>query len=93
MMNDTTNLIGAIKRKGVATVAAKLRISKNAVYKWIDQGSVPIERASRIETELGISRRDLRPSDWGDIWPELIDAEHPWPPVAADTQENAHAAT
>ena len=42
---------------------------------------VVIERATGAQ----VTRRDLRPSDWGDIWPELIDAEHPWPPVAADT--------
>jgi hypothetical protein len=37
---------------------------------------VPIERA----TDGEVTRRDLRPADWGDIWPELIDALHPWPP-------------
>ena len=35
---------------------------------------VQIERASGG----AVSRRDLRPDDWGDIWPELIDDEHPW---------------
>ncbi|MDE2254588.1 MAG: helix-turn-helix domain-containing protein [Betaproteobacteria bacterium] len=36
---------------------------------------VRIERAT-----LGrVSRPALRPDDWRDIWPELIDAEHPWP--------------
>jgi hypothetical protein len=38
-----------------------------------------IPLAVALEKETGISRRDLRPSDWGDIWPELIDDEHPWP--------------
>lgn len=47
------------------------------------------QRAVIIEKEWGISRRELRPTDWGDIWPELIDAEHPWPPVAELTQESA----
>jgi DNA-binding transcriptional regulator YdaS (Cro superfamily) len=36
---------------------------------------VQIERA----TAGAVTRRDLRPDDWGDIWPELIDDEHPWP--------------
>lgn len=36
---------------------------------------VRIERA----TLAHVTRRDLRPDDWRDIWPELIDAEHPWP--------------
>ena len=93
MSNPPTNLVDAIKQTGVTAVASKFHISKNAVYKWMDQGAVPIERASRIETEFGISRRDLRPTDWGDIWPELIDAEHPWPPASADSHEIIHAAT
>ena len=35
---------------------------------------VKFERA----TAGAVTRRDLRPSDWGDIWPELIDDSHPW---------------
>ncbi len=31
----------------------------------------------------------LRPTDWGDIWPELINAEHPWPPVVTAPKEAA----
>ena len=42
-----------------------------------------------IEREWGISRRTLRPDDWGDIWPELIDAAHPWPPVVQPSTEQA----
>ena len=49
--------------------------------------SVRIQRASS-ET---VTRRDLRRSDWGDIWPELIDAEHPWPAVAVDTSQKEAA--
>ena len=47
--------------------------------------------AVALERETGVNRRDLRPTDWGDIWPELVDTEHPWPPVAANpgTQEAA----
>ncbi len=40
--------------------------------------------AVALERETGVNRRDLRPSDWGDIWPELIDAEHPWPQSSAE---------
>lgn len=39
------------------------------------------------ESEGAVTRRDLRPDDWGEIWPELICEEFPWAPVAprADT--------
>lgn len=38
---------------------------------------VPIERCVPIErATLGeVSRRDLRPDDWHEIWPELADSE------------------
>lgn len=34
---------------------------------------VPIERA----TEGAVTRRDLRPDDWREIWPELVDITTP----------------
>lgn len=34
--------------------------------------------AERV-TSGALSRRDLRPSDWWAIWPELITADHPDP--------------
>ncbi len=36
--------------------------------------AVPIERCTEIEaaTERAVRRWDLRPEDWGRIWPELI---------------------
>lgn len=38
-----------------------------------------------IEKESGneVTRRDLRPSDWWRIWPELVTADHPIPVEAA----------
>jgi hypothetical protein len=33
-----------------------------------------------------VSRRDMRPDDWGAIWPELISTVHPWPPAASVTK-------
>lgn len=78
---------------GQTKLAARIQASPAMVWQWAkDKRPVAAHYCVRIERVLGISRRDLRPSDWGDIWPELIDAEHPWPPVAADTQENTHAA-
>jgi hypothetical protein len=43
---------------------------------------VPIEQATAGQ----VTRRDLRPADWGAIWPELISTLHPWPPAAGVTQ-------
>ncbi|NNM65953.1 MAG: hypothetical protein HKL99_15340 [Burkholderiales bacterium] len=70
---------------GPSRLAVCLGVSPQAVSKWLAAAEPPLERCVRIERETRVSRRDLRPRDWGDIWPELIDAEHPWPPVAPDT--------
>lgn len=66
-----------------ARLAADVEIAQAYVYQ-IAHGVRPAspERAVQIEraTSGQVTRRDLRPTDWGDIWPELIDAEHPWMP-------------
>lgn len=38
--------------------------------------SVPVERCFAIERATGgaVTRRDLRPDDWQQIWPELADS-------------------
>lgn len=42
---------------------------------------VAIEQASAGK----VTRRDLRPSDWHLIWPELVTDEHPAPTAGATT--------
>ena len=39
--------------------------------------SIPLEHATAIEKFTGgfVTRRDIRPDDWRDIWPELADSE------------------
>ncbi|WP_063894811.1 transcriptional regulator [Burkholderia ubonensis] len=45
------------------------------IWNWMhrDRRGVPAEACVRIEVATGgvVSRRDLRPDDWQDIWPEL----------------------
>ena len=64
-----------------AALAAKLGVPAPLVTQWKNGArSVPIDRAAQIDraTDGAVTRRDLRPDDWGDIWPELVDDEHPW---------------
>ena len=64
------------------SLAEHIGVTPGAVSQWaLGLYVVPVERAVQIErvTDGAVTRRDLRPDDWGDIWPELIDAEHPWP--------------
>ena len=59
---------------GVGKLAAAIGISQSAVSNWRARGTSPepvncvaIEQA----TNGAVTRRDLRPSDWHLIWPEL----------------------
>lgn len=54
-----------------------LGVTKAAVWQWKQAGrQTPIEHCPVIEQKTGgvVSRRDLRPSDWARIWPELAEA-------------------
>lgn len=70
-------------------MAEILGVSTQAVCFWRDgKRRLPIEHCSAIEraTNGGVTRRDLRPLDWQDIWPELAQpAASPAPsaPIAA----------
>lgn len=63
---------------GVCKLAAALGVSQPVISNWRARGTRPdalrcvaIERAT-----LGVvTRRDLRPDDWQDIWPELSESE------------------
>ncbi|MBP3980849.1 helix-turn-helix domain-containing protein [Acidovorax sp. JG5] len=57
-------------------LARVLGVTQGAVHQWANgltavaiERCVPIERA----TDGAVTRRDLRPNDWFDIWPELAD--------------------
>jgi DNA-binding transcriptional regulator YdaS (Cro superfamily) len=90
-----TKMQPSVKR-AIEIAGSQVRLAEIAhaspafVWQWrVGKRQVPVVAAVRIDLGLGISRRDLRPDDWGDIWPELINAEHPWPPVAAETTQEA----
>lgn len=55
-------------------LARQIGVSPAVVYQW-RKGvrPVPLERCAAIEraTNGAVSRRDLRPDDWAEIWPEL----------------------
>lgn len=60
---------------GSATaLAGLLGVTKGAVFQWKLAGrSTPEKHCVAIEriTHGAVTRRDLRPDDWQDIWPEL----------------------
>ncbi len=64
----------AVACGGQAALARKLGLKPPTVNQWV-QGvrPVPIEHCFSIEraTNGTVTRRDLRPDDWREIWPEL----------------------
>lgn len=75
----------AIKRAcevvgSASRLASKIGVSPQMVSQWLRaERPVKLERCLLIEraTEGAVTRRDLRPSDWQDIWPELAQPKEP----------------
>jgi len=58
--------------------AALVGVSQSMVWQWIEgRRPVPEKRCARIErlTNGAITRQELRPDDWQEIWPELANTE------------------
>lgn len=63
-------------------LAALLGVSASLVTQWANGNkAVSAERAVDIERATGgvVGRRDLRPTDWHLVWPELVTSEFPAP--------------
>lgn len=59
----------------VATFARRLGVKPPTVHGWISgDRPIPPKRALQIERETngGVSRADLRPKDFRDLWPEFL---------------------
>jgi DNA-binding transcriptional regulator YdaS (Cro superfamily) len=59
--------------KGTA-LAQALKVSQPTVSDWsTGKKPVPVERCAQLERATGgvVTRKDLRPDDWQEIWPEL----------------------
>lgn len=59
---------------GPSEVARMCKVRAPSVTNWRKRG-IPIERCVQIERAMhgSVMRWDLRPTDWWDIWPELVD--------------------
>lgn len=80
------NLHEYISKKGrgsIGELATRIGAHAPDVSRWASgKRAVPEKSAVAIEVATGgaVTRRDLRPDDWQEIWPEL-----------AQVQEAAHA--
>ena len=63
---------------GLGALARILSVSAPTVSQWKSGiRPIPAERCVEIEqvTNGQVTRKDLRPDDWAQIWPELIEKE------------------
>ena len=81
-----SHLVKAIEIVGSATLlASAIGVRQSAISNWRARGTVidpfycvAIERA----TNGAVTRQDLRPDDWPEIWPDLADFPASAAPVA-----------
>ena len=62
---------------GVTSLARILGVTPPTVHEWTtSRRPIPAKRCVQIETATGgaITRRDLRPVDYENVWPELAPA-------------------
>lgn len=76
---------------GQVHLAEALGVVQSAISGWLKRGKVPVKYCAAIErVTLGqVTRRDLCPDDWQDIWPELA---APQPNTAPAPAQQAPAA-
>lgn len=67
---------------GRANLADRLGVTPSAIGNWKKRG-VPLEYCTAIERLTGaqVTRRDLRPADWQDFWPELANQSSAIEPI------------
>lgn len=79
------------KRGRSLAVAQAVGVTPPVVSDWVTgKKGIPLERCTAIEraTGGGVTRKDLRPDDWEDHWPELSQA--PANTAQAATENVAH---
>lgn len=74
-MNDFQPILKAIAiAGGVRALAKELQVSPSVVTEWAKRSTpVSIKRCVQLEkyTKGAVTRKELRPNDWHEIWPEL----------------------
>lgn len=74
---DPNGLYGARQQKGEASLAKLLMVTPGTVNHWLwRRRPVPVTQCVRIEQLTGgaVTRQMLRPDDWAQIWPDLIES-------------------
>ena len=76
-----------------ALLARLLGVTPAVVYQWVSGlRPVPVRYCAAIEraTAGAVTRQDLRPDDWVDIWPELANTHAVSTQAAIKNDEVSH---
>ena len=77
-----------VERNAQTELARAIGAQPQLIWQWTRAvRPVPIERCMPIERATGgkVTRRDLRPDDWQEIWPELAEVHASRPSIATET--------
>lgn len=76
-LNESSPVLRAARLVGSQTALARsLGVKPPVVNQWVKgERPVPIQACVLIEkvTDKAVTRRELRPTDWHLIWPELVE--------------------
>lgn len=64
------------ERGMLSRLAKQLNVPPSSIRLWADgKRPIPVEHCAKIEigTHGKVTRKDLRPNDWHEIWPELAE--------------------
>lgn len=78
-------------RGRISALARHLKVSPSFAHKLVHgKKPVPVEHGARIEAFTGVSRMELFPTTWREIWPELAQVSKA-APEANPQHEVAHS--
>lgn len=66
----------SVERGRGAAIASAIGVDPQLIYQWAGGSRpIPVPRCVPIEnaTSGEVTRKDLRPDDWMDLWPELAE--------------------
>lgn len=78
-MEKLLNFLNSLSQEDRFAFCKKANTSENYIRKAVcTKSNLGIKLCSKIEqaTNGQVTRRDLRPDDWHEIWPELAEPSH-----------------
>lgn len=79
MRGYMNRIVEVIRQHGISRLAREIGVPTQTLWNWLNRPPVriPAEVCAAVEKALGhkLRRWHLRPTDWHQVWPELVHAE------------------